>query len=141
MYEAQFCRAIEKQLLETSSEMLLCAIRDAVAEISPETHGSTISVSTMSVKEICSDARSFLGEYMSTAVWLDMEDFLCSALSSLKNCEAETDELDLLSLLSTTKMFVGLVQAYLMWPTPVDPIVTARTKYQCLKNLVSKSTR
>ncbi len=121
--------------------MLLSALRDAVAEICQEHHSSNISITVTSAGEICSDAGSFLAEYMSREAWLDIKHSLCTAISNLERCDMEVDELDLLALLSTAKVSVGLVQAHLLWPTPVDPIVTVRTKYQCLKNLVGNCAK
>jgi hypothetical protein len=51
------------------------------------------------------------------------------------------EELDLLAVLGSARVFVGLGLVHLMCPSPVDPIVTARTKYRCLEHLVSKGGR
>ena len=120
--------------------MLLSAIRDAATQMSQEPRDDSASITADSVGEICASSRSVLKECMCADAWLDLEQCLGLAISSLKRCGKEassSDELVLLSLLNMAKIAVGLVQAHLLWPTPVDPIVTARTKYQCLKNLVS----
>ena len=119
-------------------EMLLSAIRDTVAQMCQQGDDGAMSAPSSSATEVLSEARSFLGDYMNTSAWLDVEHCLDSAISSIQRCDVKVGELDLLEMLSTAKVSVGLVQAHLMWPTPIDPIVTARTKHQCLKNLVSK---
>lgn len=125
-------------------EQLVLAIGSATAQARQEPLSSSlVPVTNQSVKEICSHAKASLKGYMEADAWVTLEHNLCLAVSNLesydkKASEGATDsELELLWRLSSAKVCVGLSQAHLLCPSPVDPIVTSRTKYHCLQQLVS----
>lgn len=137
------CRATERQLLQTLLEQLVTAIKRALAETKQEPFPgpSCFSTTEQCVRELCSEARTVLGDYMGLAFWQSLEHSLCSGINTLDEYEqmamdGKREELDLLAVLGRARVFVGLSQVYLLCPSPVDPIATARTKYQCLEHLV-----
>lgn len=122
-------------------EKLVASIQGAILKLDPS--GPSIgsgAVSQEVVIEACSYARSILGDY---APWHEVESNLVSTLDQFDEfdrliLEGSLDnELDLLCKLSTAKCHVGTAQSCLLCPSPVDPVVTVRTKHQCLQQQVS----
>lgn len=126
--------------MQTLLEQLLQMIRDAVAQSQQDqTSSCQAPITEQSVREVCSNARFSLEGYMSNESWLSVENNLCLAVSDLEEYRrrcCDWDEFDLLARLSRVRVCVGLSQALLLCPSPVDPIVVSRTKYQCLQQLV-----
>ena len=79
---------------------------------------------------------------MTSTDWKNLEQNLCSAVSHLERYDQlvssgdRWEELELLAALSSAKVCIGQAQTNLLCPSAVDPIVTSRTKYQCLELLV-----
>lgn len=126
----------------------MAAIKRALAESKrePNTGPSSFSSTVQCVRDLCFEARTVLTGYMSPALWQSLEHSLCSGISHLDEydrrvSDGKGDELDLLAVLGRARVFVGLSQVYLLCPSPVDPIVTARTEYQCLERLVREGGR
>ena len=118
---------------------LLSALSAAISQQEHLSH--PISLTTQGVRSLCSQACSTL-HYLSTDSWLSVERNLCSAISHLESYDRQLEgrcsrELDLLAMLSRASVCVGVAQVHLLCPSPIDPIVTARTKHQCLQHLVS----
>ena len=100
-----------------------------------------ITITQQYVRKTCSEARDSLAGYMTPSSWQDLEQTLCSVVSCLEGYDqtvsaGKWEELDLLAVLGSARVSVGLCLVHLMCPSPVDPIVTARTKYQCLEHQV-----
>ena len=129
-------RRNERQLLQFLLEQLVTAISAAIG--SPD---SIPSLTAECVSNLCSQASSTL-EYMSTESWLTVQRNLCSAISYLMSYDETSigkclEELDLLALHSHAQVCMGVAQVHLLCPSPIDPIVTARTRHQCLQYQVS----
>lgn len=148
-------RSTERLLLQTILDQLVSAIKKAVVstEQKAPTIGSSVAIAELepssntaqSVHETCSKAMTCLVDYMSSTNWQNLEQNLCSAISHLESYDRlvssgdEWEELKVQAVLSSAKVCVGLAQTNLLCPSPVDPIVTSRTKHHCLELLVSYS--
>lgn len=135
-----YCRCTERQLLQILLEHLVTAIRTALADARKQDPNASppSPITLQCVREMCSEARTLLAGYM---CWQNLECTLTSIVSSLAEYDLKVsagkwEELELLAVLGSARVYVGLAQVYLMCPSPVDPIVTARTKYRCLEHLV-----
>lgn len=139
-------RAQERKLLQVLLKQLLTAISSipqqrGPAEPVPDT--TPVSVTVEHVKALCSRANCGQ-EYMTAECWQSVEQNLSSAVTCLQRydhsiSEGKWEELDMLTTLGKAKVCVGVAQAHLLCPSPIDPIVTARTRQQCLQLMVRTS--
>lgn len=133
-------RSCEREILQVLLEKLTSSLQKAIQSM----HGDYISsepITRPSILVICSNARSHLKDYLSTDSWSSMEGYLCSVLSELDRFDelstrGDSSELDLLLVLSSARLHIGLAQSCLLCPSPIDPIVAARTEHKCLQQQV-----
>lgn len=137
-------RTAERQILQAMLEKLEASIRGAILNLDPTNLdlNPVGIISQHSVMNTCSNAQLTLRDY---APWSAVESNLVSALHKLDEFDrliqegSWDNELELLCKLSIAKCHVGAVLSCLLCPSPVDPIVTAITKYTCFQHQVRGS--
>ena len=139
-------RTAERQVLQILLEKLLMGIRNVIAQTQQEpfTYSESGFVTRQCMEDVFTNARSFLDGYVSKESWESVERHLNCVLSEFKSfddliMDNSSSELDMLSRLSCARLCIGLAQSCLLCPSPIDPIVTTRTKYQCIHYQVKGS--